>query len=561
MGERMTAAEAIVRCMEIEGVTHAFCVPGESYLPILDALYQHPTIQLFAARHESGAAFMAEGFAKASGRPAVVMATRGVGAANLSIAVHTARQDSTPMVVFLGQVHRRFYGREGFQEMDVERFFAPIAKWAAEVRDPERVPELVQRAFRTAITGRPGPVVLAFPEDLLPVEIEPAFAEAAQPLRPHPSPQDIARAIDCLSRAERPVIIAGGGVKASAGETALQRFSDATGIPVLAAFRRHDVIPNDHPHYVGHVGLGTPSPILKTLQNADVVVAVGTRLSEVTTQDYSILARGQTLIHIDIDPEAIGKVFPVAVGIGADARAALEALRAAARDKLAPSKWKNWTSERRRAYEEASALTDVPEDDDPSGCNMKRIMKILCALLPKDTIIANDAGNFAGWLHTYYPFVKPQTYVGPTSGAMGYGFPAALGAKLAHPDRWVVSFSGDGGFAMTMQELATAAHYRIPVLALVFNNAMYGTIRMHQEMRYPGRVVATGLSEVDFAGAARALGVDGHRVTSSEAFERFLERLVDHPLTAPVLIEVKTDPNAIAVNATLSGLRASSIKP
>ncbi|MFC4617493.1 thiamine pyrophosphate-dependent enzyme [Camelliibacillus cellulosilyticus] len=560
MKRTMTAAEAIVRCLEIEEVSQAFCVPGESYLPIMDALYEHSDIRLIATRHESGAAFMAEGYAKTSGKPAVVMATRGVGAANLSIGVHTAKQDSTPMIVFLGQVHSKFRGREGFQEVDLDRFFAPIAKWAVEIQDPERIPELVQRAFRIATTGRPGPVVIAFPEDVLTAEITVDFAPAVRPYPNAPNQEAIDAAISLLEQAERPLILAGGGVKQAGGEEALLALSEAFAMPVVAAFRRHDVFPNDHQNYVGHAGLGPASAIIETMRSADVIVAIGTRLSEVTTQDYSIPGDGQKLIHIDIDSEVVGKTWQPAVGMVADAKLALESLQTQGITRIVRKPWKKWKAERRAAYQIASDPGNGDTADHPAGCNMRAVVRAMSELLPPDTIIANDAGNFAGWLHAFYQFREKKTYVGPTSGAMGYGYPAALGAKLAAPERLVVSLSGDGGFMMTMQELETAARCRIPVIALVFNNAMYGTIRMHQEKHYPGRVVATDLGAVDFAAVAKALNIESYHVDSTADFRATLARIVQTPVSEPVLIEVKVDPNVISVGATIESIRKTVLK-
>lgn len=560
MVEHMSAADAIVRCMEIEGVTKAFCVPGESYLPIMDALYEHPTIQLMATRHESGAAFMAEGYAKASGKPAVVMATRGVGAANLSIGVHTAYQDSTPMVVFLGQVHSKFRGREGFQEVDLDRFFEPIAKWAVEIRDAERIPEIVQRAFRIAVSGRPGPVVIAFPEDVLAATIDACFAEPLGLSKPAPNPEDVSQAIQLLKQAERPLIVAGGGIKNANAEDGLKQFSESFSIPVIASFRRHDVFPNHHPHYVGHSGLGPAEAILETMRQADVVLVIGSRLSEVTTQDYGIFSDQQKIIHIDIEPAMIGKVYPPVLGIVADASTALQALNTEGKNELDPNKYQEWTKNRRRAYEEAARLGEVNYPDHANGCNMKAIMQTLIDILPKDTIITNDAGNFAGWLHAFYPFTEKKTYVGPTSGAMGYGFPAALGAKIARPAQTVVSLSGDGGFMMTMSELETAVRHQIPVIALVFNNNMYGTIRMHQERHFPNRVIATSLNAVDFAGVARSMHAESHFVDSSEQFRDVLSAVIDGENTGPVLIEVKVDPEYISVKSTIDTLRKNAVK-
>jgi acetolactate synthase I/II/III large subunit len=542
----ITAAKAIVHCLKREGISHVFCVPGESYLPLMDAIFDEPSIQLISARHEGGASFMAEGYAKASGKPGVVLATRGVGGANLAIGVHTARQDSTPMIVFLGQVHSHFRGREGFQEVDLDRFFQPIAKWTVEIREAERIPELVQRACRVAQTGRPGPVVISLPEDIFLQDIAEAVVSDVDIPRPVPSAEDVRSVQEILQRAKRPVVIAGGGVKLAKAEQLLRLFAEKYSIPVAAAFRRHDVFPNDHPLYVGHLGLGTPKSIIETVKQADVVIAIGTRLSEVTTQDYRLLSPDQTLIHIDIDSDVLGKVYPPDISILADCKETLLKLLEIA---VQPS-WRDWAVARRKQYEQVSTLS-------PEKRNLNEaIIAGLQQHLPNDAIITNDAGNFAGWLHTFFQFTREHTYIGPTSGAMGYGMPAAIGAKLAFPERVVVSLSGDGGFMMTMQELETAARYHIPIISIVFNNCMYGTIRMHQELHFPKRVIGTDLGHVSFAELAKCLNANGIRVETEDQFNRALIQSFNE--TKPTVIEVMTDPNQISVTATIDELRKRS---
>lgn len=540
----MSAAHAIVECMNRASVQKVFCVPGESYLPLLDALYDNRFIEVISARHEGGAAFMAEGYAKATNKPGIVFATRGVGGANLSIGVHTAYQDSTPMIVFLGQVHRKFRGREGFQEVELAQFFGEIAKWAVEVNDPERIPEIVERAFRIAQTGRPGPVVISLPEDILPMEAEMYFGPPLQIPRPTPSSKDILQIEEILKTAEKPVILAGGGVKSANAEAALLKVAEKFDFPVLAAFRRHDVFPNNHPLYVGHLGLGTNKEILQTVLDADVVIALGTRLSEVTTQDYSIITRDKKLVHIDIDFETLGKVYAPEVGIVADAKEALKEI-----EKITVTvAWSEWARKRREVYTEVSNL-DI-EEGDPIN---KQIIHMLEKKLPDEAILTTDAGNFAGWLHTFYPFKEKGTFVGPTSGAMGYGMPAALGVKLGFPDKTVVSLSGDGGFMMTVQELETAVRYNIPVICLVFNNNMYGTIRMHQELHYPERVMATDLGEVSFKDFAKSLGADGYQAITADEFKRALTQALHQK--KPAIIEILTEKEQISVSATIKAIR------
>lgn len=545
----MTSAQAIVECMKKEKVDKVFCVPGESYLPLLDALYEEQTIDVITARHEGGAAFMAEGYAKAALKPGVVMATRGVGATNLSIGVHTAYQDSTPMVVFLGQVHSKFRGREGFQEVDLEQYFSSIAKWAVEVTHPERMPELVQRAFRIAKSGRPGPVIVSLPEDVLPLETKVTFGPTSHAPKPSPAKEELRQVEELLNRAEKPLIIAGGGVKAAQAEDVLVEFAEKNEIAVMSAFRRHDVFPNDHRLYAGHLGLGVNKDVLQTVQDADVVLALGTRLSEVTTQDYSIMTADKTLVHLDIDFEILGKVYPPEVGIVADAK---EGLRAFMSLELNTLPWKKWAHSRSEIFRQNSKLEIADKD-----VINRKIIASLIEKLPSNALLTNDAGNFAGWLHAFYLFKEKHTYIGPTSGAMGYGMPAALGAKLAFPGKPVISLSGDGGFMMTVQEIETAVRHHIPIIALVFNNKMYGTIRMHQEMHYPEKVMATDLGEVNFANVAKSAGAYGKTVTTAEQFEIALERALDETLhkKRPAVIEIITDKEHISVSSTIEQMR------
>jgi len=541
----MTGAQAIVECMKKEAIDKVFCVPGESYLPVLDALHDETAIDVITTRHEGGAAFMAEGYAKASLKPGVVLATRGVGATNLSIGVHTAYQDSTPMVVFLGQVHSKFRGREGFQEVDLDQYFQSIAKWSVEVRDVERMPEIVQRAFRTAKSGRPGPVIVSLPEDVLPVEAEMHFGVVTPSPKPVPSDLEINQVKELLESANRPLVIAGGGIKSAQAEEALVHFAEKYHFPVIAAFRRQDVFPNNHELYAGHLGLGTHKNILETVKEADVILALATRLSEVTTQDYSIITEDKKLIHLDIDYDTIGKVYAPDIGMVADAKEGIQALTEI---KVDSGDWQEWALSRHEAYLQASKL-EVSDDDVIN----KKIISTLLDKLPENALLTNDAGNFAGWLHAFYSFNKRHTYVGPTSGAMGYGMPAALGAQLAYPDKTVVALAGDGGFMMTVQEMETAVRHRIPIIALVFNNNMYGTIRMHQEMNYPEKVMATDLGRVNFAELAQSVGAQGIQVKTSEEFDVAFEEALNKK--EPTVIEIITGKEQISVSSTLDQVR------
>jgi acetolactate synthase-1/2/3 large subunit len=566
--KRMNGAQAIVEVMRREKVEYAFCVPGESYLELMDALYDSG-IQLVATRHENGAAFMAEAYGKFTRRACVAMGTRGVGGSNLALGIHTAMQDSTPLVVFLGQVDRGHRLREGFQEVELDQFFGHIAKWTVEIQDARRVPELVTRAFRMAQTGRPGPVVVSLPHDMLTDEAEMVFGPEQHLYHPILNPRELQVFWGFLGKMERPVIIAGGGVLAGeeVGPRVLEMFAERTKIPVLASFRRHDVMRNDHPQYVGHLGLGAHPAVLETVREADVIIAIGTRLSEVTTQNYTLIRPEQTLIHIDIDGNTLGKVYAPTLGFVGDATHTLLMLsellpfneeneESVAQFRQVRERFAVWGRTRRQAYELATSLADAPVVS-AEKVNMKRVLVTMTEVLPADTIITNDAGNFAGWLHSFYPFNERRTYIGPTSGAMGYGVPAAIGAKLAAgPERTVVSLSGDGGFMMTGQELLTAVQHGAKIIALVFNNSMYGTIRMHQEREHPYRVIGTDLLNPDFVALGQAYGLFSARATSDVQFKEALTAALAQE--KPALIEVVLDPEQISVTATITGLRAQA---
>lgn len=539
---KLSGGHWVVRVLEKEGVKKVFCVPGESFLGVLDGLYAHPDIQLISARHEGGAAFMAEGYAKASGDVGVCMATRAVGAANLAIGIHTAYQDSTPLVALIGQVERPFKGKEAFQEVDLAAFFSHVCKWTVEIDRTERIPELLHRAFHVARSGRPGPVLVALPHDMLEEEAE--WRESApyrvSPIRPNR--ESVEQALEHLSTAERPLIIAGGGVIRSRATPLLVQLAEILQVPVVTAFRRFDAFPNHHPCYAGWLGFGTPRYLLDYIKNADVVIALGTRFSQVTTQDYQLLPSETRLIHVDSSPDVIGKVYPPALPIVADVREFLT--------DLIKHAYPLETSNRQRIVSELHAkyldFSGTKPDYADAYVDLDGLMHDLVRRLPKDAMITNDAGNFFGWLCRYYRFEKEHTYIGPTSGAMGYGMPAAIGAKLAQPDKLVVSFSGDGGFMMTVQEFETAVRYQIPILSIVVNNNLYGTIRAHQEKHFPNRVIGTELTNPDFAELAKLLGGHGERVRRNADFLPALERAL--AANRPSVIEVLTNPDILSVN-------------
>lgn len=548
---KMTAARAIVEVMEREGVEKAFCVPGESYLSVMDAILDSK-IDLISGRQEGGVAFMAEAYAKATGKVGVCLATRGPGATNLSIGLHTAYQDSTPLVAFIGQVESSFRGREGFQEIDLAEYFKHVVKWTTEIKDPERVPELVHRAFHMARSGRPGPVVVSLPVDVLNEVAEMKFTNHdVVCTEPRASVSAIKEAKLILQSAKRPVIIAGGGVTHTRAQKELVKVAEALNSPVVTAFRRFHAIPNDHKNYIGSLGIGAPKYLIDSIKAADVVLAIGTRFSQITTQNYTLLNPETKLIHVDISVEELNKVYRPTLGIVSDAKSFLgdlleELEKGYDRNVVEP----NYISNLRKQYE---AFTIPKEGNNNNFVDLRQMMKELNDALPSEAILTSDAGNFYGWLYRYFSFKEGRNYIGPTSGAMGYGLPAAIGAKLAHPDRLVVAFAGDGGVMMTIQELETCVRYNVPLILIIANNNMYGTIRMHQERNFPNRVIGTDLSNPNFAQLMEVMGGKGVQIEKNEDFLPALQEAMK--ANVPYVIELLTDPEQVSVSSTIEQLR------
>jgi acetolactate synthase I/II/III large subunit len=547
-----SGGQVLVDQLVLHGADLAFGVPGESYLAVLDALHDAP-LRLIVTRHESGAANMAEAYGKLTGRPGVCMVTRGPGATNASNGVHTAFQDSTPMLLLIGQVARDTVGREGFQELDYRAMYGAIAKWATQVDDPARLPEIVARAFAVATSGRPGPVVLALPEDVLSERVDVADARPHRAAPAAPAPGAMARLGELLAQARAPLAIVGeGGWTARTGAD-VAAFAEAQAVPVAASFRCQDYVDNASPAYAGHAGLGMDPALATRIREADVLLAIGGRLGEIPTAGYTLVRPGaptQRLVHVHPDPDEIGAVYPTELGIAAG----LEAFAAAARQ-LEPS-----GAEARAGLLEAAHgeygrnLAETREL--PGPLQMSAVMAALRDRLPAEAILTNGAGNFSVWAHRYYEFHRYPTQLGPRSGSMGYGVPAAVGAKAVHPDRPVVCLAGDGDFLMTGQELATAVQEELAIVVLVVNNAMYGTIRMHQERHYPGRVVGTDLRNPDFVAYARAFGAHGALVERSEEFRAALDEALE--CGRPALIELRVDPQAITPRQTLDEIRAAA---
>jgi acetolactate synthase I/II/III large subunit len=541
--------------LRIHGADLCFGVPGESYLALLDALHDEPALRFIICRHESGATIAAEAYAKLTGRPGIAMVTRGPGATNGCHGVHIARQDSTPMILLIGQIAREMRGREAFQEIDYRQMFAGIAKWATEIDDPARIPEVMSRAFHAACAGRPGPVVIALPEDML---IEHAAAEDARPfsvVQPHPAAADMARLRELLAGARRPFAVLGGGGWSAQAVADMEAFAAAFELPVGVSFRRQDRFDNLHPCYAGHVGISVAPPLSERVRDADLLLLIGTRLGEASSRSYTLLdipRPRQTLVHVHPGPEELGQVYapdlPINAGMGpfAAAARALEPVDASA-----------WRDRTREAH--AQFLASLQPPANPGEVQLGEIMGWLREHLPEDAILTNGAGNYCIWVNGYYSYRRFGTQLGPTSGSMGYGTPAAIAAKLVHPGRPVVCFAGDGCFLMTGQELATAAQYELPVIWVVVNNRMYGTIRMHQERDYPGRVSGTDLVNPDFAALARAYGGFGAVIERTEDFAPAFREAERAGTFA--LLELRVDPEAVTPRLSISEIRAGALSP
>jgi len=550
-----TGGQQVVDALLAQGTDTVFCVPGESYLDVLNALYaEQQALRVIACRHEGAAAFMAEAHGKLTGRPGICMVTRGPGATNASIGVHTAFQDSTPMILLIGQVGRDMLEREAFQEIDYRRMFGTFAKWVAQIDDVSRVAEYMTRAFSVAMSGRPGPVVLALPEDML---TDSAFARRSPKVeipQPHPAPSAMARLRECLAEARKPLMILGGPGWTDAGLRDIERFATQNGLPVACAFRRQDLFDNRGPHYVGEVGIGLNPELAQSIREADLLIAVGTRLGEIVTSGYTLLevpVPQQRLVHVLPAAEELGRVYQPELKVlsGMDAFA-----EAAAR--LAPvdaSPWRAWLDDLRARY--ARYATPAPRE---ARLDPARVILALRDTLEPDAILTNGAGNYSAWAHRYYPFSRPRSQLAPTSGAMGYGVPAAIAAKLHHPSRQVVCLAGDGCFLMTSQELATVKRHELAIVFIVFNNGMYGTIRMHQEANYPGRPIGTDLCNPDFVAYAQSFGLQAEKVEDSEAFGPALDRALASG--GAYLIELAIEAEILTPRTTLSALRRSALQ-
>ena len=541
-----TAAEVLVDQLLVNGVRHVFCVPGESYLAVLDAFHDRD-IALTVCRQEGGAAMMAEAVGKATGRPGVCFVTRGPGATNASPAIHIAQQDSTPLILFAGQVSRDKRGREALQEIDFSAVFGSMAKWVVEIDDPARVSEIVTRAFSVATSNRPGPVVVALPEDMLSELVSSPITPAIEPIDIWPSPSDLTRFQSFLARSARPFVIVGGSRWSPAAAAAFQSFAGRFGLPVATSYRRLPLFRPLHPCYAGDLGIGPNPKLIARIKESDVIFLIGGRLGELPSQGYTLLDIPQPqipLVHVYPDAQEFGHVYLPELAIQATPTAFVAAI-----ENLQPPSKPRWRERTHAIYTEYLSWTEKPTPQ-PGAVNLGAVMVWLRENLSDDTILCNGAGNYAAWIHRFYRFRQFATHIAPLSASMGYGVPAAVAMKRLHPERLVISLNGDGDFLMNGQEFATAVQYNLPIIVIICDNGIYGTIRMHQEREYPGRVYGTSLINPDFASYARAFGGFGTTVVRTEDFSEAFKQA--EKSMKPAIIHLKIDPEAITPSTTLS---------
>lgn len=551
------AAALLVDCLREQGADRLFCVPGESYLTLLDALYDAPELQVVTCRHEGGAGFMAVADAKITGRPGLCAVSRGPGATNVSIAIHTAEQDAVPLVVLIGQVARRDRGRGAFQEVDYGKTFSDMAKGVWEVSDADRLPEVVARAFHVAESDTPGPVVLVLPEDMLSDTTLAGVVPRLPAAMAAPGAEDVEAVLELLARSDRPLLIAGGRLGAPAGRAALLKAAEAHDLAVALSFKRQDHFSNDHSNFAGYLGFKVPRPLIAALGEADLILAVGTRLNDVTTQGY-LLPRAplpdQPLVHVYPDPARIGAVFRTTIGLPVDPVAFLDRL---AEWPAAPSSVRRgWVDALHGQARALAAYTPLPTAD---GVNFGALVDALGRKAAPDAVIVMDAGNFSSWVHRHWPWRPDNLILGTVGGAMGLGMPGAVAAALRLPERQVLSFVGDGGMLMTGGELATAMQHGLPLKVFVSNNRSYGTIRLHQERDYPGRVTATELANPDFAQLARAYGATGLVVETEDDIESTVAAAL--AADGPVIVDVRASLEAISAYTTITQLHGGASRP
>ncbi len=549
-----TGGKLLADALVAQGVTHAFCVPGESYLDLLDGLYSvRNRLQLVTCRFEAGAIHMAEAYGKLTGKPGVAIVTRGPGACHAAIGVHVAQQDSTPLVLLVGQIPIEETDRETFQEVDYRRMFSPIAKWVTQIDDEKRIPELMAHAFDVAVSGRPGPVVLAISEEMQKRMATVPDIGPADVLPPHPAPDAVSRMMAMLGKAKRPLAVLGGSRWSDQGKADIRDFLLANDLPVAVGFRRQGIFDGNSENYVGDLGVGADPGLVAHAKDADLIIAIGSRLGETFSQGYTLLdmAGATPIVHVYPEQSEIGRVYRPALGITADLNAFAAAAKAAA--PIKKPAWAGWTRDLR-----ATRLKQAEAPSYEGPLNLAKALQDLEKALPANTIYTTDAGNFATWPTRFMHVGAAQDFLGPTNGAMGYAVPSAIGAKIVYPERTVIGFVGDGGFLMTGQEIATAFHHSVNPVILVFNNQMYGTIRMYQERTYPHRVSGTALTNPDFARFIEAFGGHGEIVEKTEELVPAVQRALASG--KPALVEIRMNPEQVTNRATIADLRAQSGK-
>jgi len=544
----------LVDQLRVHGVDTAYTVPGESFLPVLDALYEaRDEVRLITARHEGGAANMAEAHAKLIGAPSVCFVNRGPGATHAANGVHTAFQDSTPLIVFIGQGPRGFLDRESFQEIDHRVFFSELTKWSGQIEEAARIPELVSKAMHIALEGRPGPVALSLPEDVLVEESNVTDARPYRVARPHPGPDEMAELRAMLAAAQRPAMILGGGGWTAEASRDILVFAEANRIPTAVSFRCQDYIDNDSEVYFGYGGLGIRLKLADRIRDADLLLVVGARLGEATTSRYAVVdipTPRQRFVHVHLGPEELGSVYRADLPINAGYAEFAAAVRAL--DPVDHRAWDQWADAARADY-----LEDLEPPDAPGALNLASVVRHISDVLPPEAIITNGAGNFTVWAHRYYEFHRYRTQLGPTSGSMAYGIPAAVAAKVVHPDRPVVTFTGDGDALMSFSEVATIVQYGLDPVIVLVNNGMWATMRMHQERRFPGRVHGTDLINPDFQGLATSFGLHTELVERDGDFPEAFDRALGAGRGA--LIELRIDPEQLTPGKTLTGTRTAAL--
>ncbi len=546
-----TGAQVLIEALKINSIDRIFSIPGESFLAALDALHDSPEIALTICRNEGGASYMAEAYGKLTGKPGVCFVTRGPGATNASGGLHVAMQDSTPMILLVGQVARKDLDREAFQEIDYRRMFSPVAKWVAQIDDADRIPEYLNRAFATATSGRSGPVVLALPEDMLTDMTTASDARPWQLVQTAPAPHDMQRLYELLASSKRPMIIVGGSGWSEQTRQQLQGFAEATQLPVANTFRCQDYFNHDHPNYIGDIGLGVNPALTQRIRDCDLLLVIGARLGELTTDGFSLIdipTPRQCLIHVHAGAEELGHIYQPDLAINASSRIFVDSMRVDEVKTKQRDDWQSQLVQARQAFETWNSSIVVK-----GQMQLSDIVKTIEKNTADNAIICNGAGNSTGWLHRFYRFHEYRTQLAPTSGTMGYGMPAAIAAKLCHPGRTVVALAGDGCFMMNVQELATAMQYGANIIVIVINNGIYGSIRMHQEREYPGRVVGTDMVNPDFCKLAEAYGAQAELVTTTEEFAPAFERA--QAANRLALIEVQIDPDLLTPTLTIESLR------